>query len=140
MISADGKATQLRDIHLTGTDKLSPIVDQPATLLFGKAGPREALRFVSLDAVWPAAGRVDTLADVHTKVQGRAIGDAPDLLPMSAAMRGGVLFVAPPVGGTGLGAASDDVRGKQTTPVTWHQSDRPRVIARQAWLEARAKP
>jgi hypothetical protein len=139
LISADGKATWLRELHLTGTDKLCPIVDQPAALLFGKVGPRNSLHFASLDAVWPAARRVDTLADLHTKVQGRALGDAPDLIPMSAALSGGSLFVAPPVGGAGLGAESDDVRGKQTTPTTWHQSDRPRVIARQRWLDERGK-
>jgi hypothetical protein len=81
---------------------------------------------------------VETLADVRTKVQGRALGDAPDRIPTSAALSGGVLFVAPPVGGVGVGADSADVRGKQTTPTSWHQADRPRVVARQKWLEERA--
>jgi len=45
-------------------------------------------------------------------------------------------LVAPPIG---MGVESDDVRGKQTTPPAWHQSDRPRVIARQKWLEERAR-
>src|SRR5262249_28950851 len=110
-----------------------------AALLFEKVGPRNATHFTSLDAIWPAAQRVDTLADLRTKVQGRALGDAPDPIPMSAALGTGALFVTPPVGGTGLGEEADAVRGKQTTPTTWHQSDRPRVIARQRWLDDRAK-
>jgi hypothetical protein len=138
LVTADGKATWLRDLHLTGTDELGPIVGEPAALLIGKVGPRDGMRFASVDAVWPAKPRVQTLADERTKVQGRTLGDSPDLLPMSAALSGSVLFVAPPVGGTGLGADSADVRGKQTTPTSWHQSDRPRVIARQKWLEERA--
>jgi len=48
-------------------------------------------------------------------------------------------YVAPPIGSKGVGAEADDVRGKQTTPPAWHQSDRPRVIARQKWLEERAR-
>jgi hypothetical protein len=61
------------------------------------------------------------------------------MLPLSVATDGAVLYVAPPIGGKGLGVDSDDVRGKQTTPPIWHQSDRPRVVARQQWLEARAR-
>jgi hypothetical protein len=139
-ISADGKPRWLGELHLSATDKLCPISGQPGALLFGTAGARNDLHFVSLDAVWPAEQRVQTLADARTKVAGRALGDAPELLPMSAAMQGGTLYVAPPIGGTGIGAESDDVRGKQTTPVTWHQPDRPRVQARQRWLDDRARP
>lgn len=138
LVTADGKATWLRDLHLTGTDELGPIIGEAGALLIGKVGPRDGMRFASVEAIWPAAARVQTLADERTKIQGRALGDAPDLIPMSAALGGGVLLVAPPVGGAGVGVDSADVRGKQTTPISWHQADRPRVIARQKWLEDRA--
>lgn len=103
-MTADGKATWLRDLRLTGTDELSPIADEPGAraLLLGKVEPRGSMRFASADAAWPGTQRVDTLADEHSKIQGRALGDAPDLIPMSAAMGAGVLFVTPPVGGTAL--------------------------------------
>ncbi|HWU87213.1 MAG TPA: hypothetical protein VN253_08060, partial [Kofleriaceae bacterium] len=140
LIGTDGKATWLRDMHLPGTDGFGLILDEPSVLLTGVAGGRDDAHFVSISAVWPGPRRVQTLADQRTQVHGRPLGAAPDLVPMSAAMRGGVLLVAPPVGGSGLGSDSADVRGLQTTPTTWHKSDRPRVIARQAWLEARARP
>jgi hypothetical protein len=140
LVTSDGKATWLRDLHLTGTDELSPIIGQPAALLLGKVGPRGAMHFASVDAIWPAAQRVETLADERTKVQGRTLGQAPDLIPMSAALGGSTLYAAPPVGGAGLGADAADVHGKQTTPTAWHQADRPRAIARQQWLEGSAKP
>ena len=140
VISADGKASGVPGVHLPGTDQIAPILDQPGVLVLGKAGARNDQHFVSIDAVWPSSQRIQTLADTRTQVHGRPLEDAPDLIPMSAAMRGGVLFVAPPVGGEGLGVDSADVRGLQTTPTTWHQADRPRVRARDQWLEDRARP
>lgn len=139
LIGTDGKATNLPDIHLPGTDQLSPIIDQPGVLLLGKEGPRTQQHFASINAVWPASAKVETLADRQTQVHGRELGGDPGLVPMSAALRGGRLYVAPPSGGDLIGADSEDVRNLQTTPPTWHQSNRPRVRARQQWIEDRTK-
>jgi hypothetical protein len=138
-IGVDGKVTWLRNVHLSGSDYLTPILGQPAVLQTSVTGPHNSEHFASVDAIWANGDRVQTLFDDHSKVQGRALGDAADLLPLSVASDGSVLYIAPPIGGRGLGVESDDVRGRQTTSPTWHQSDRPRVIARQQWLAARAR-
>jgi hypothetical protein len=140
LIFSDGKLMLLADMHLPASDGFGMIADEPAVLIKGVVGGRYDAHFDSISAVWPAARRVQTLADQRTQINGHKLGDSPELIPMSAAMRGGVLYVAPPVGGAGTGAESADVRGLLTTPATWHQSDRPRVIARGQWLDARAKP
>ncbi|HET7506237.1 MAG TPA: hypothetical protein VFK02_34695 [Kofleriaceae bacterium] len=140
LIFGDGQVMLLSDLHLPASDGFGVVADEPAVLVKGVVGGRYDARFDSLAAVWPGTRRVQTLADARTQINGHKLGDAPDLIPMSAALRGGVLYVAPPVGGTGTGADSADVRGLLTTPATWHQPDRPRVIARQHWLDARAKP
>ena len=140
LIGADGKATALTGIHLPGTDQLSPILQQPGVLLISSEGARNHQRFVSIDAVWPGSWQIQTLADQSTKIHGRTLGSSPDLVPMSAAMSGDTLYFAPAIGGEGLGADSADVRNLQTTPTTWHQAERPRVQARQKWLEERSRP
>jgi hypothetical protein len=140
LIGTDGKAVPLHFIHLPGTDQLSPILDGPGVLLLSKEGARREQHFVSIDAIWPGSEQIETLADARTNVQGRTLGSAPDLVPMSAALRRGKLYVAPQAGGELRGAESADVQNMQTTPMTWHRSGRPRVRARQQWLEEQAKP
>ncbi|HEU4727346.1 MAG TPA: hypothetical protein VFT22_05645 [Kofleriaceae bacterium] len=140
LVFGDGKTMLLSDLHLPSSDGFGMVADEPAVLVKGVVGGRYDAHFDSISAVWPGARRVQTLADQRTEINGHKLGDSPDLIPMSAAMRGGVLYVAPPIGGAGTGADSADVRGLLTTPATWHQADRPRVIARQQWLEARARP
>lgn len=139
LIGIDGKLTWLRDVHLSSTAYVTPILGQPAVIQTSVSGARNSEHFASVDAIWASGDRVETLFDDRSKIQGRALGEAPELLPLSVAADASVMHVAPPIGGKGLGADSDDVRGKQTTPTAWHQSDRPRVIARQQWLEQRAR-
>jgi hypothetical protein len=137
-IAHDGKVAPLRKLHLPGTNQLGPIAGEPGIFVVGKEGARNDQHFVSVDAIYPGMQRLQTLVDQRTQVHGHVLGTSPELIPMSAAVAGGVVFAAPPIGGAGLGASSADVQGLQTTPPTWHQAERPRVRARLQWLEERA--
>jgi hypothetical protein len=132
-----GEVTPRPDIHLRDTAALVPVISRPSFALLGVAGGRSKASFVEVEEIATDGSR-SVLVNLDTLVGGKNLRDDPHLQPVAIAARGDVILGAAAASG-GPGASSADVNEAITTPPTWHQPDRPRVKARLAWLEARAK-
>jgi hypothetical protein len=140
VIATSGMVTPLPGLHVRDAGDLTPVVGRPAVALLGVAGGRRDLRFDAIEVVAPGAGEARTALSLQSKIGGVALGADVRLQPIAIAARGDHLLGAAALAEGGTGADRADVQGSITTPVAWHQPDRPRVKDRKAWLAARAKP
>lgn len=138
-VGSTGGALTLRpDIHPRDTVELIPVIGRRSFALRGVAGGRSRARFVDVAEIAPDGPRTRVLVDLDTEVNGKSLRNNPNLQPLAIAVRNDLVLGAAAAGG-GTGGSSADVQGGITNPLTWHQPDRPRVKARLAWLEDRAK-
>jgi hypothetical protein len=137
VIDVDGAVHALPGLRVRAGSHFGPMHGSPAVWVLAMAGERNHQEFIGVDLVWPRQARIDTVVDRRSRMGAKTLEQDPHLQPETVAIRGSTILLAPPALGDRFGVDAPDVAGLLTTPGAWHQSKRPRVIARTAWLRTR---